>query len=123
MGTLRIIKTRVALAIVCVVLVGLELRSPFETLPGEIFLLVFGEETRFARGYSDAAFGEISVGDSEEQVRELLGDGVWEHPHERDRPKEVILYSDSPGSTHYRQRALSFQNGHVDKIIAGVYVD
>jgi hypothetical protein len=101
----------------------LEVRSPFERVWDELFFLIAGEETRFAPGYSDDAFGSVHMGDTEARVRELLGSGVWEYPEQAGEPKTAIHYSDSPGSTHFRRRFVAFENGKVTEIIADLYVD
>jgi hypothetical protein len=33
------------------------------------------------------------------------------------------LYSESPGDTHYRERAIGFSKGHVVEVITGWYLD
>jgi hypothetical protein len=101
--------------------VSVQIVSP-DGVVGEVFLLLFGDDTEFARGYSDARFTQIRVGDSEGRVKSLLGEPVAVV----DRPEEntkVLFYTRSPNSSHYRLRAVRVTRGLVEGKISKIWVD
>ena len=87
---------------------------------GLIFSRMFHEDTIYAPGYSDGAFRRVTVGMPQVDVLALLGPPLseWESCDNM-----AMRWSKSPGDTHYRQRAIFFQNGVVTKTRSEFYVD
>ncbi len=101
----------------CVIL---EQLSPYESITEEVFLLV-DRDTQYAPGYSQQAFGQIQVGDSEARVQSLIGSPL--SSQDSGNGSKWLRYSCSPRSTHYRQRTICIANGSVAQIVAEMYFD
>jgi len=115
-------------AAVVILIVGtgvlLALRSPYESLVDELILVTLGEDTLFAPDYSDKALQQLSIGDSETRVLELLGEPLIETDGRRtDAGTTCMHYSRSPTSTHFRKRVVCLENGKVSRTIAELYFD
>jgi hypothetical protein len=111
----------ITIAILVVSAVTVHVTS-MDGLHGEVFLCVFGDDTEYARGYSDDKFRAIMLGDPLDRVLLQLGDPL-EAVDDMEGKSRVLFYTRSPRSTHYRRRALRITNGVVEKVIAGLYVD
>jgi hypothetical protein len=90
-------------------------------IPGEVFLLLLGEDTAYAPGYSSSKFRSLHVGDSAAEVRMKLGKPLVITGDEK--IGGVFFYSQSPSSTHYRLRAFWIESGRIEEVISEVYVD
>ena len=79
------------------------------TLPLGVFVLqhvLFA--TQYAPGYSEAAFEQIKIGDTEEMVRTALGEPFFRSYAPRD-----FQYSRSGGRYFWKYRGIRFKNGMV----------
>ena len=82
------------------------------------------EDTVYAPKYTDAAFRQLAVGMSEQQVTDLLGPPLEVHSHEDDGVTSVgWRYSRSARGASYRIRVLRFRDGHVAEIYREFYLD
>jgi outer membrane protein assembly factor BamE (lipoprotein component of BamABCDE complex) len=94
-------------------------RSP-DGIDGLILACVLRADTEYGKGYTDAGFKKIQVGQTAEEVRNLLGEPVW---IARGRGGQRWMYSQSPTSTHYRYREVRFINGKVLEKRSHFYFD
>ena len=117
-------KKLTAVIIILLLIVGffvvLESLSPTESSGDEVLLLLAGD-TGYAPDFTQEAFAEIKVGDSEARVQSLLGEPIRSDSYDDD--SNYLWYSNSPSGTHYRQRHLLIKDGVVVEIIAGFYFD
>ena len=90
-------------------------------LHGRLLSLCRITDTEYAKGYSDLRFRQISVGDTQERVVDVLGEPLIKGKS-RNRG-EWWNYSRSPGSTHYLYRGLQLKDGVVVAKISHFYVD
>ena len=108
-----------ALLVMTAIAATYHIRS-MDGLDGLFFSRLFQEDTVYAPGYSDTAFRKVTVGMSQAEVLALLGPPIseWESCDNM-----AMGWSRSPGDTHYRQRAVFFQNGVVTKSLSEFFVD
>jgi hypothetical protein len=86
----------------------------------ETLLLLLGEDTEYSAGYSSEKLLSLRVGDSEEHVREELGEPLQTIDSGAYR---MLFYSRSPASTHYRLRAVELIGGRVSRVVSCAYID
>lgn len=91
-------------------------------IPGNAFLFVVGDDTEYARGYSDTRFRGVQVGDSVDQLLSELGEPHEMVDGERDEGT-AFIYSWSPGDTHFRQRVFWIVDGRVAQKTSRVWLD
>lgn len=103
------------------VLIAIHLWS-IDGVLGNAFLLVFGDDSSYSSRYSDRNFRSIEIGDSEASVIGALGEPLDTVPP--DDPKaQVLHFSVSRESTHYRIRAIEIRDKRVVEKHAQVWVD
>jgi len=91
---------------------------------GELLLIVLGEDTSYAPGYSEEAFESIRIGDEELRVRTTLGEPLDEAVLEmQGQTSKHLDYTLSPSSSNYRQRTIVIVDGRVLEKVAGAYLD
>ncbi len=105
----------------------------FENLPvkspPKVITLILQPDTNYSSGYTDEKFESISVGMTEKQVLDILGEPLtrWRpYLNTKFQDKEHFVglqYSESPGSGHYNLRQINLDNGKVAEIISYFYVD
>lgn len=89
---------------------------------GNAFLLVFGDDSSYSSGYSDRRFRTIEIGDSEASVIGALGEPL--ETVSTDEPEaQVLHFSVSLESTHYRIRAIEIRDERVIQKHAQAWVD
>ena len=90
-------------------------------ISGEFWSILFGEDTKYASGYSDAAWRRRQIGEALPDVMRDLGApiDVWTN----DDKSLTMRWSISPGDTHYRTRALVVKEGRVVGKWSEFYVD
>ncbi len=89
------------------------------------FLVILGTtDTEYAEGYSDSAFKRIEIGQSPEEVIELLGKPFNYESEQRKRASNRRwMYSRSPNSRDYLFRRVQFKDGKVSEVDGFYYVD
>jgi hypothetical protein len=119
-------------------------------LTGAVLPVFYGDDTIYARGYSDTKFRRITTGMTPAEVVALLGRPlreVREYEHRAGRlaveidedgrvrsgaPPESDLgppsaavwsFTKTPNDSSYRVRVVRFRNGLVERIIHEYYVD
>jgi outer membrane protein assembly factor BamE (lipoprotein component of BamABCDE complex) len=81
-------------------------------------LFAFQMDTKWAAGYSERNFSKVRVGMSQDEVRRIMGEPIW-NPN-----PDYWGYTESPSSTHYHQRGFVFSpSGKVTQIVKGFYFD
>lgn len=80
-----------------------------------------GEDTEYARAYSEQKFIALEVGATEAEVLRELGEPLWR----TDYPPapRTWVYSQSPSRSNYRVRAVHFIDGKVSEKAAYFYGD
>jgi outer membrane protein assembly factor BamE (lipoprotein component of BamABCDE complex) len=109
-------KSRFALVVcltgVLAVIVWVQMAATsLDGVSGAIISIPFHDTTVYAPNYTDAAYRRIKVGETEEDVRKMLGE-----PFEHDSPDGYVArwrYAKSRSDSHYRMRQVSFKNGRV----------
>ena len=97
--------------------------------PPKVVTLILQTDTKYSSGYTDEKFESISIGMSEKQVLDILGEPLtrWRpYRNTKFQDKEHFVglqYSESPGSGHYNLRQINLDNGKVAEIISYFYVD
>ena len=81
-------------------------------------LLGWATDTSWAKDYSEGNFAKVTIGMTQEEVRNIMGDPVW-------KPTPGYWgYTYSPSGTHYHQRGFVFsESGSVTQIVRGFYFD
>jgi hypothetical protein len=99
--------------------------ATLDGLDGVFWSSMFHEDTVYAPGYSDTAFRKIHAGMPESEVKALLGAPISLYPAYQNTGQDwtTWCYSDSPGDTHYRIRAIRMKDGVVIGKHAEFYVD
>lgn len=90
-------------------------------LNGAAIATVLGEDTQYARDYSESAFRNIEAGMSEHQVRSLLGEPLTKMALNSNG--ESWRYTKSPSDSHYHLRSVVFRDHAVVRIFHEFYVD
>jgi len=92
---------------------------------GLVFGALLGEDTVYAKGYSDSAFRTVDVGMAEGDVHALLGTPLdrWLLCPSRADSDVGERWSYSPGDTDYRRRVVVFRAGEVLQRRSEFYVD
>ncbi len=97
--------------------------------PPKVVTLILQPEPKYSSGYTDEKFESISIGMSEKQVLDILGEPLtrWRpYRNTKFQDKEHFVglqYSESPGSGHYNLRQIYLDNGKVAEIISYFYID
>jgi hypothetical protein len=89
---------------------------------GRLLELALGADTEYARGYTDAAFASVRVGQTQKEVIDALGEPFTKTPAPR-TGKERWMYSRSPTSIHYRYREVQLVDGIVWEKRNHFYID
>ena len=85
-----------------------------------LFLYLFGLDTEYAPGYSEAAFESVRIGETREAVVARLGEPLWTFGEER----EVLSYTRSPSDSHYLVRMVVLdEKGRVVEKRSEIYWD
>lgn len=84
------------------------------------FATVFGEDTVYAPGYTEAQFVRVKLGADEAAVLLALGEPVSRSSR---HGTSHWIYSRSPGSKNYRVRQVVMKDGKVAQKIASYYWD
>lgn len=113
------VRSLVAIAIALIGLSAFHMIS-LDGLLGNALLMVLGDDTRYAAGYSSSVFRAVSEGDLEEDVIRALGDplAIAHGPG-----TTVLHYSDSPNQRNYRIRGIRVRDGRVEHKATGVWLD
>ena len=105
-------------------------RIKIDGISGELLSLHLRPDTKYSAGYSHEGFNMVTVGMSEKEVLEILGEPLvrWlPYDHSDDEEKEnwvSFQYSESPSSSHYRLRQVLFnEKGTVEKKTGYYWVD
>ena len=69
-----------------------------------VFIFVFTFDTEYAPGYSETAFRSVRIGDSREEVLQVLGQPLRVYGSEGE--VEVLSYSRSPSGSNYLMRDI-----------------
>lgn len=83
-------------------------------------------DTNYSVGYTNNRFNKISVGMSEKEVIEILGEPITRfNPYKNNEKLHFVslVYSRSPSDTHYKIRQVYLDNGVVAEVVAYFYVD
>lgn len=97
--------------------------------PHKVVTLILQPDTKYSSGYTDEKFESISIGMTEEQVMDILGEPLtrWRpYRNTKFQDKEHFVglqYSESPGSGHYNLRQIYLDNGKVAEIKSYFYID
>ncbi|MBK8874391.1 MAG: hypothetical protein IPN13_10900 [Bacteroidetes bacterium] len=97
--------------------------------PPKVVTLILQPDTKCSAGYTEEKFESISIGMSEKQVLDILGEPLtrWRpYRYTKFQDKEHFVglqYSESPGSGHYNLRQINLDNGKVAEIISYFYID
>lgn len=91
-------------------------------LPGCIWPLVFKEDTQFAPGYSHAAFHQVTVGMTADDVLRLLGAPLFKNSREQGG-EEWWSWSRSRRSNSYWVRGVVLEEGRITKVVHKFYFD
>lgn len=97
--------------------------------PPKVVTLILQPDTKYSAGYTEEKFESISIGMSEKQVLDILGEPLtrWRpYRYTKFQDKEHFVglqYSESPGSGHYNLRQINLDNGKVAEIISYFYID
>jgi hypothetical protein len=89
---------------------------------GCVVPLLLKTDTEFAAGYSNAAFRQVRVGMTADDVITLLGTPLGTWPRD-DAGREWWSWSRSPGDHSYRVRTVLLEQGRVTGVGHGFYVD
>jgi len=83
------------------------------TVAGYMLFIAFSSSlsvnTRYAPGYSEAAFNSIKIGDSEEKVFQLLGEPLYRYQWS---DSTDLRYSDSPSGVGFAVRIIDIDKNH-----------
>jgi len=94
--------------------------SVLVTLAFLTFIFFFTFDTEYAPGYSEEAFRVVEIGDSKEEILNLLGQPLRVYGLDR----EVQSYSMSPSGSNYLMRDIVLDSeGRVVEIRSQVYWD
>jgi hypothetical protein len=97
--------------------------------PHKVVTLILQPDTNYSSGYTDEKFESISIGMTEKQVLDILGEPLtrWRpYRNTKFQDKEHFVglqYSESPGSGHYNLRQIYLDNGKVAEIKSYFYID
>lgn len=97
--------------------------------PHKVVTLIFQPDTNYSSGYTDEKFESISIGMTEKQVLDILGEPLtrWRpYRNTKFQDKEHFVglqYSESPGSGHYNLRQIYLDNRKVAEIKSYFYID
>lgn len=97
--------------------------------PHKVVTLILQPDTNYSSGYTDEKFESISIGMTEKQVMDILGEPLtrWRpYRNTKFQDKEHFVglqYSESPGSGHYNLRQIYLDNGKVAEIKSYFYID
>lgn len=97
--------------------------------PPKVVTLILQPDTNYSSGYTDEKFESISIGMTEKQVLDILGEPLtrWRpYRNTKFQDKEHFVglqYSESPGSRHYNLRQIYLYNGKVAEIKSYFYID
>jgi hypothetical protein len=98
-----------------------------EGLNGLALSVVFASQsdTRWAPGYSPCAFRMVRVGDSQEKVKQALGEPLQKAEAVYDGKRVIYWkYTIGPSKSHFHARWLLFDNaGLVTEKVSEFYVD
>ena len=96
--------------------------ATLDGLFGNAFLALVGDDTVYAQGYSESAFRDIEIGESEAQVLATIGTplSVANIQEGRDR---VFQYSDRKCDSPFRIRSVRVTDGRVSEITTGIWYD
>ncbi len=115
----------ILLGVVALTLFGIFMhKQSIDGLPGYLFARLVETDTEYTEGYSDSGFRKINIGQTSEEVLEILGKPF---NFEREQRKRKLngrwMYSRSPGSTHYLYREVRFKEGKVFEVDGHFYID
>lgn len=115
-------KLAIALCVTALVMgIGYEMAT-VEGVGGLLLRLIYGEDTVFSAGYSEAGFRRIRSGSTAQEVESALGKPLETATDGTGR--SVWRYSRSGSDTHYRSRIVVLnQIGVVVEVAAEFYVD
>jgi len=97
--------------------------------PANVLELLLLPDTKYSSGYTDKKFESISIGMTERQVLDILGEPLtrwrpYQNTNFKDKKHFVGLqYSESPSSTHYRLRQIYLDSGIVAEKKNYFYID
>ena len=113
----------VRLVFVGLVILGVVVHiQSLDGLHGRIFKLIEGAETDYAKGYTNEAFRRIKVGQTQDEVIEIVGE-PFNYERVKLRSRSRWMYSRSPNSRHYLHRGIRFEDGHVIEVEHHFYFD
>lgn len=97
--------------------------------PAKVLELLLQPDTKYSAGYTDEKFESISIGMTEKQVLDIIGEPLtrWQpYQYTKFQDKEHFVglqYSESPSSGHYNLRQIYLDSGKVAEIISYFYID
>ncbi len=93
-------------------------------LHGRLLTVLLMPVTEYAEGYTDSGFKKIRIGQSPEEVVEILGKPFnYEYEQSKRAGNGRWIYSRSPNSRDYLYREVRFKNGQVSEVDGHYYVD
>jgi hypothetical protein len=121
-------KSRKPIALLSLVFLGIvgvyAHQQTIDGLHGRLLAILGMTDTEYAKGYSDSAFKKIEIGQSPEEVIEILGKPFNYEKEQRKRASNGLwVYSRSPNSRDYLFRRVRFKDGKVSEVDGHYYVD